>query len=291
MLYGRCANIERIKMTAHGDLNVMEILVDLSDTTVDFDRFKYEMERVCKSVGQDVVLQKEDVFEMPKRLIVFDVDGTLIDAEIIDRLAAAAGAGVHKEVRKITAAAMEGKIDFAKALKARARLLKGLSVETLEKIAEQLEISPSAEELIRALKRLGYKIALISGGFTFFTDKIKERLGIDYVFANKLVVKSGKLTGEVAEPVIDEWRKGEIIRELTAREKLKAEEIVAVGDGANDRFMLENSGLAIALNTRTVLQDVADGVMSKENLAGLLYCLGTPERKLRSLKTSKDLVV
>jgi len=281
------ANIERIRMIASGELNVMEISADLSDLPPNMDDFRSELEDACTEVGQDVVVQTEDVFQRPKRLIVFDVDSTLIDVEVIDELAKAAGVG--EKVREITRKAMRGEIDFKQALRDRARLLKGLMVNDLKAIAENLEITPGAEELISTLKTLGFKVALVSGGFKYFVDKIKERLGIDYAFANKLVTREGKLTGEVEEPIIDDKRKGEIIRQLARRENLLLEEIVAVGDGANDRFMLESSGLGIALNPKNILKKVADGVVTKENLTGILYCLGAPEKKLREVTSPESI--
>jgi phosphoserine phosphatase len=280
-LFNKNANIERIRMRAYGELNVMEISTDISDLATSFEEFKTSLEKACKEVGQDVVAQTEDVFQRPKRLIVFDVDGTLIDIEVIDKLAETAGVG--EEVSQITLRAMNGEIDFKQALRERAKLLRGLSTSSLDNIANNLRITPGAEELISTLKMLGYKIALVSGGFTYFVDKIKDRLNIDYAYANKLVIKDGKLTGEVEEPIIDARRKGEIVRQLAKRENLLMEEIVAVGDGANDRFMLQNSGLGIALNPKEILKKVADGVITKENLNGILYCLGIPEKKLREI--------
>jgi phosphoserine phosphatase len=192
---------------------------------------------------------------------------------------------VGEKVKEITEKAMEGKIGFKQALKERARLLKGLDIKVLEAIADNLEITPGAEELVNTLKALGYKIALISGGFTYFVNKIKARLGIDYAYANKLVITEGKLTGEVEEPIIDERRKGELIRRLAKEENLLMEEVVSVGDGANDRLMLRNSGLGIALNPKEALRKIADGVLTKENLVGMLYCLGAPEEKIREALT------
>ena len=279
------ANIERIRMTAYGELNAMEILIDINDIPVPIEDFKKNLDKACKEVGQDVVFQTETVFRRPKRLIVFDVDGTLVDSEMIDELAKAAGVG--GKVREITLRAMNGEIEFKQALEERARLLKSLDVEVLETIAENLQITPSAEELINALKALGYKIALISGGFTHFVEKIKEKLGIDYAYANRLVIKDGKLTGELAKPIIDAKRKAKLIHEIAEKENLLMEEIVAVGDGANDRFMLQNSGLGIALYPKEILQKMADGIITKENLAGILYCLGAPEEKLKKVVVSK----
>ncbi|MCK4953511.1 phosphoserine phosphatase SerB [Candidatus Bathyarchaeota archaeon] len=275
----RNANIERIRMVAHGELNAMEILTDIGDLPYDFQDFRRDLEDACSEVGQDVVVQTENVFRRPKKLIVFDVDSTLINVEVINELAKAAGVG--DKVKEITAKAMEGKIDFKQALMERASLLKNLEIAVLKDIADNLEITQGAEELVTALKTLGYKVALISGGFSYFVNKIKERLGIDYAYANKLVIREGKLTGEVEEPIIDERRKGELIRQLARKENLLMEEVVSVGDGANDRFMLSNSGLGIALNPKEALRKVADGVLTKENLIGMLYCLGAPEEKIK----------
>ena len=275
------ANIERIRMIAYGELNAMELLIDINDISIPIEDFKEELSRECKEVGQDVVFQKDTVFRRPKRLIVFDVDGTLIDAEMIDELAKVAGVG--GKVSEITSRAMNGEIEFKQALKERVGLLKGLDAAVIESIVENLDVTPGAEELITSLKALGYKIALISGGFIQFVEKIKEKLGIDYVYANKLVIKDGKLTGELVEPIIDAERKAELMREIAEKENLLMEQVVAVGDGANDRFMLQNSGLGIALYPKEVLQKVAAGVITKENLAGILYCLGAPEEKLKEL--------
>jgi len=281
------ANIERIRMIAYGELNAMEILVDINDIPLSIEEFKEALNEVCKEIGQDVVFQKDTVFRRPKRLIVFDVDGTLIDAEMIDELAKAAGVG--RKVSEITSKAMNGEIEFKQALKERVRLLKGLDASVLESIAENLGVTPGAEELITSLKVLGYKIALISGGFIQFVERIKEKLGIDYVYANELVMEDGKLTGELVEPIIDAERKAELMQEIAEKENLLMEQVVAVGDGANDRFMLQSSGLGIALYPKEVLQKVASGVITKNNLAGILYCLGAPEEKLKELVPEKKL--
>jgi phosphoserine phosphatase len=273
-------------MIAYGELNAMEILIDTNDITMSIEDFKEAMSKECKKVEQDVVFQKDAVFRRPKRLIVFDVDGTLIDAEMIDELAKAAGVG--GKVSEITSRAMNGEIEFKQALKERVHLLKGLPATILDSIVDNLDVTPGAEELIMALKALGYKIALISGGFTQFVEKIKEKLSIDYVYANKLVIEDGKLTGEVEEPIIDAERKAELMHKIAQNENLLMEQVVAVGDGANDRFMLQNSGLGIALYPKDVLQKVASGVITKDNLAGILYCLGAPEEKLKKLVPDRE---
>jgi phosphoserine phosphatase len=281
------ANIERIRMTAYGELNAMEILIDINNIPLPIEDFKTALIETSKKVGQDVVFQKDTVFRRPKRLIVFDVDGTLIEAEMIDELAKAAGVG--KKVSEITSRAMNGDINFRQALTERVQLLKGLDIKVLDSIVENLDVTPGAEDLIMALKALGYKVALISGGFTQFVEKIKQKLGIDYVYANTLVIKNGKLTGEVIEPIIDAERKADLMREIAEKENLLMEQVVAVGDGANDRFMLQNSGLGIALYPKAILQKVASGVITKANLAGILYCLGAPEEKLKKLVPDKKI--
>ncbi len=280
-------NIERIRMIAYGELNAMEILIDINDVALPIEEFKEALNRACKEVGQDVVFQKETVFRRHKRLIIFDVDGTLIDSEMIDELAKAAGVG--GKVSEITLKAMNGEIEFKQALKERVRLLKGLDANVLESLVENLDVTPGAEELITSLKALGYKVALISGGFIQFVERIKEKLGIDYVYANTLLIEDGKLTGELMEPIIDAERKAELMQEIAEKENLLMEQVVAVGDGANDRFMLQNSGLGIALYPKEVLQKVAAGVITKDNLAGILYCLGAPEEKLTQLVRDKAL--
>jgi phosphoserine phosphatase len=176
---------------------------------------------------------------------------------------------------------MRGEIDFKESLRKRVTRLKGLSEDTLKKIRDEMKLTPGSEELINALKNMGYKIALISGGFTYFTDALKERLGLDYAYANELVIEKGRLTGEVRGGIIDSERKAEIMYTLAERENISREDIIAVGDGANDQIMLKNAGLGIAFNAKEVLKKVADGSITKDNLKGLMYCLGISERDLK----------
>jgi len=194
--------------------------------------------------------------------------------QIIDELAKAAG--VEEEVKEITRKAMEGKMSFKEALIERVKLLKGLPVEVLEKIYNQIELTEGARELIQSLKRAGYKVALVSGGFTYFTEKLKKELGFDYAFGNELEIKDGKLTGRIKGRIIDAEEKGRIIEELAKKEGISKENIVAVGDGANDKIMIENAGLGIAFNAKEILKEVADGTLSKENLIGLASILKLP---------------
>jgi len=276
-LYDAGANIERIKMIARGELLVMEMLVDLNKT-VDAAHLREALRKVGEDIGMDIVVQPESSKQYRKRLIVFDMDSTIVDAEIIDELAKTAGVG--RQVADITAEGMEGKLDFEESLRKRVRLLKGLPVDALEEIKNNMKLTTGSEELLRALKSMGFKLALISGGFTYFTDELKNRLGFNYAYANKLVIKDGKLTGEISGDVIDSEKKAKIVQEIMRTENISKEEVVAVGDGANDRIMLKNAGLGIAFNAKEVLKKVADGSITKNNLKGLIYCLGIDEKHL-----------
>jgi len=260
-------NIEKTSLIARDKLISIEFIVDIgkADPDVIKRRLKDDVERF----GLDIVIQPYSIFEREKRLIVFDMDSTLINTEIIDELAKIAG--VEEEVKKITKMAMEGKIDFKEALIKRVELLRGLPVEVLEKIYDKIELTEGAKELVQALKRAGYKIALISGGFTYFTEKLKKELGLDYAFGNELEIKDGKLTGRIKGRIIDAKEKARIIEEIARKEGISRENIVAVGDGANDKIMIENAGLGIAFNAKEALREVADGMISDlMELAGVL---------------------
>ena len=270
----RDINIEKASVTARGELISIEFLMDFADC--DTESCKEELRRECERLGLDVVLQEQGRSFAKKRLIVFDMDMTIVDFEIINKLASFAG--VDAEVKSITERAMNGEMDFKEALRQRVRFLKGTPVTTLEEIARDLQLTPGSEELIHHLKELGYKIALISGGFTYFTDVLKERLGFDYTFANRLEIVEGVLTGEIKDEIIDAEAKGRIIFQLAELERISPENIVAVGDGANDCLMIKNAGLGVAFNAKEILKKVSDGTISRENLLGLLNVLGIAEK-------------
>jgi phosphoserine phosphatase len=186
-------------------------------------------------------------------------------------------AGVGEKVAALTERGMRRKIDFAKSLRLRVSCLKGLSVRCLARVAKRLRLGKGSKELIRALHKRGLKVALVSGGFTYFTERMKKQLGFDYAFGNELEVKNGKLTGRVKGRIIDARRKAEILEEVCHQEGVTPEEAIAVGDGSNDRIMVANAGLGIAFNAEEVLKEVADGTISKGRIKGILYCLGPSE--------------
>ena len=269
ILYEHGINIEKTSLTARDNLISIEFLIDIRGTNL--ENVKKQLKEEVESFGLDIVIQPYSVFKRDKRLIVFDMDSTIVDAEIIDEIARAAGVG--DEVKKITKMAMNGEINFDEALKERVKLLKGLPVKVLEKIYNEVKLTPGARELIQSLKSAGYKTALISGGFTYFTEKIKKELGFDYAFGNELEIKDGKLTGRIKGRIINAEEKARIIEELAKKEGISKENIVAVGDGANDRIMLKNAGLGIAFNAKKALKEIADGTLSKDNLIGLASVL------------------
>ena len=273
-------NIERASVTARGDLISIEFLMDFIDCD-DGDDCKAVLKKDCEQLGLDVVIQELGRSRKEKRLIVFDMDMTIVDFEIINKLAGFAG--VDEQVKAITERAMNGEMDFKESLRQRVRLLKGMPERSLQEIASDLRLTPGSEELLHHLKHVGYKIALISGGFTYFTDVLKEQLGFDYTFANELEIKDGFLTGEIKGEIIDAEAKGRIIYQLAELEKISPDSIVAVGDGANDCLMIKNAGLGVAFNAKEVLKKVSDGSLSRENLLGLLNVLGLAEKEKEML--------
>ncbi|MBM4340356.1 MAG: phosphoserine phosphatase SerB [Deltaproteobacteria bacterium] len=270
-------NIERIKMIARGELLAMEMSVDLRQAH--FPHLSRDISEVAKQIGMDIVAQPEHLFKKRKKVIVFDMDSTIVDGEIIDEMAKVAGVG--DKVAAITEKGMRGEVDFKRSLRARVSLLKGLRIKSLESIVRTLKFTKGSEELVAALAEMGFKVALISGGFTYFTDLLKKRLGFDYAFGNELEIRNGKLTGKVRGKIIDARRKAEIMDEICRKEGVTRDEVVAVGDGSNDRIMVANAGLGIAFNAKEILKKVADGAITRDHMKGVLYCLGITELDLR----------
>jgi len=269
-------NIERIKMIARGEFLGMEMWIDLRDANFSF--LRGALSEMARRTGMDIIVQPEPTFKKRKKVIVFDMDSTIVDGEVIDKMAKLAG--VEKKVAALTEKGMQGEIDYSQSLRTRVSLLKGLSIKSLELLAKTLKLTKGSEELVSALKEMGFKIGLISGGFSYFTDILKKRLGFDYAFGNRLEIKNSRLTGRIKGRIIDAQRKAQIMDEICRREGITRDEIVAVGDGSNDRIMVANAGLGIAFNAKEILKKVADGTITQNHMRGVLYCLGITDLDL-----------
>lgn len=237
---------------------------------------KVEMQRslmkLSSEMGMDFSLQLDNMYRRMRRLICFDMDSTLIQTECIDELAERAGVG--EQVKAITERAMRGEIDFKESFTERVSLLKGLDESVMKEIAENLPITEGVERLMFVLKHYGYKIAILSGGFTYFGEYLKRRFGIDYVYANELEIENGKLTGRYLGEIVDGKRKAELLRLLAQVEKVDIAQTIAVGDGANDLPMLSTAGLGIAFHAKPKVVENAEQSINTIGLDGVLYFLG-----------------
>lgn len=236
------------------------------------EQMQAEMMRLSSELGMDFSLQLDSMYRRMRRLICFDMDSTLIQTECIDELAERAGVG--KQVREITERAMRGEIDFKESFTQRVALLKGLDVSVMKDIAENLPITEGVERLMFVLKRYGYKIAILSGGFTYFGEYLQQRFGIDYVYANELEIEDGKLTGRYVGDVVDGKRKAELLKLIAQVEKVDIAQTIAVGDGANDLPMLSEAGLGIAFHAKPKVVANAKQSINTIGLDGVLYFLG-----------------
>ena len=251
-----------VEISARGQLNDAE--------------FRQRCMVLASELDIDVACQEDTMFRRNRRLVAFDMDSTLIDAEVIDELAKAAGVGV--QVAAITERAMRGELDFTASFRARVALLKGLDESVLQQIAARLRLNEGAERLVSTLKKMGYKTAILSGGFNYFGAHLQQRLGIDYVFANELEIRDGKVTGDVVGHVVDGQRKAALLREIAAKENISLEQVIAVGDGANDLPMLSIAGLGIAFRAKPIVKQSARQAISTLGLDGILYLLGISDR-------------
>ncbi len=235
--------------------------------------------KISEETGIDISFHVDDIYRHARRLVVFDMDSTLIQGEVIDVLAQRAGVG--EQVARITAATMNGEIDFKESFSRRVALLKGLDAEVLTETARNLELTEGAERVIQTLRKLGYKIGIISGGFDFFGEYLQHKLGLDYVFANVLEVKNGKVTGNVNGDIIDGAKKAEILKTIATVENISLQQTIAVGDGANDLPMISCAGLGIAYHAKPVVKENSEQSISSVGLDGLLYLMGISEREIQ----------
>lgn len=236
------------------------------------EKMKADFMKLSSDLQMDISFQEDSMYRRMRRLICFDMDSTLIETEVIDELAVRAGVG--DEVKAITEAAMRGEIDFTESFKRRCALLKGLDVSVMQEIAENLPITEGVDRLMKILKQVGFKIAILSGGFTYFGNYLKQRYAIDYVYANELEVVDGKLTGRHIGDIVDGKRKAELLRLIAQVENVDIRQTVAVGDGANDLPMISIAGLGIAFHAKPKVKATAEQSISTIGLDGILYFLG-----------------
>ena len=241
-------------------------------TPKDKEKLQGDLMALSTALGMDFSFQQDTMYRRMRRLICFDMDSTLIETEVIDELAERAGVGA--EVKRITERAMRGEIDFSESFRERVALLKGLDESVMKDIAENLPITEGVERLMYVLKKYGYKIAILSGGFTYFGNYLKEKFGIDYVYANRLEIVDGKLTGRYLGDIVDGKRKAELLQLLAQVENVDIAQTIAVGDGAHDLPMLSAAGLGIAFHAKPKVKETARQAINTIGLDGVLYFLG-----------------
>jgi phosphoserine phosphatase len=270
-------NLDIIKRLSSDGFGCVEMQAS-SALALDEAALKGELLPIAWELQIDIGVQPEGLYRRSKRLVALDMDSTLIQSEVIDELAREKG--VYAEVAAITHSAMMGKMNFEESLRQRCQKLAGLPEAALERVLARIELTPGAQELIAILKTLGFKTAVISGGFTFVADSLKKRLGLDYAYANVLEILDGVLTGKVIPPIVNAERKAELLDSIAKLENISLDQVIAVGDGANDLLMLEKAGLGIAFNAKPAVRERADLALTQKNLRSIVYFLGLSERDL-----------
>ncbi|MBN23257.1 MAG: phosphoserine phosphatase SerB [Bdellovibrionaceae bacterium] len=273
-------NIDTIERLSQSDFGCVQMLLS-SETPINQSDLRKKLLEIARIQKVDIALQTEGLFRRAKRLVVMDMDSTLIQNEVIDEMAK--HLGVYDEVASVTEKAMNGAMDFDESLKLRVSKLKGMKESDTHEVFQKLKLTSGAEDLIRVLKKLGYKIALISGGFSIVADQFKEKLGIDYAYANQLEMINGICTGNVIPPIVNAQRKSDLLEVIAQQENIHLNQVIAIGDGANDLQMLEKAGLGIAFNAKPVVSQQADLSYNQKNLKSILYLLGIPSHEQSEL--------
>jgi len=268
----------RLSLAVHGPAANACVEMRASGAVRNEDAMRAEFVALAQEMPIDIAFQQESLFRRNRRLFAFDMDSTLIQGEVIDELAKMAG--VADKVVKITESAMRGEIEFQESFRRRVALLKGLPEARVCELVGRIPLAEGAERLISTLKTLGYKTAILSGGFTFFARHLQERFGIDYVHANELEFANGVVTGEVTGQIVDGARKAALLKEIAEQERISLEQVIAVGDGANDLPMLNLAGMGIAFRAKPLVRQSAGHSLTQLGLDGLLYLIGVRDRDL-----------
>ena len=273
-------NIDRIRRTASYPLTAIEFEVSLANDSSDLKIIQRELAEVARANGIDIAVEQSGLARRAKRIVLLDMDSTLIQEEVIDLIAAKFGVGA--EVAAITERAMQGELDFGQSLEARVGLLAGADNSILEQVREEITLTPGARTLIRTLHRLGHKVGVVSGGFLDVIEPLLVELKIDFYRANKLEIVGGKLSGEITGQLIDREAKAEALREFAKRENVNLAQTIAIGDGANDLGMLEIAGLGIAFNAKPAVREAAASSITSPYLDSVLYLMGITREEIES---------
>ncbi len=283
-------NIDAIRRVADYPVTGLELRVSVAHDTREADEeLRSALADVSARVGLDVAVEREGLTRRAKRLVVFDVDSTLIQGEVIEMLAARAGC--EEEVRAVTEEAMRGELDFAQSLERRVACLAGLPESVLAEVAESLQLMPGARTTVRTLKRLGFRCGVVSGGFTSIIAPLAESLGLDFHVANELEIVDGKLTGKVVGDIVDRAGKATALRRFAAEFDVPLAQCVAIGDGANDIDMLSTAGLGVAFNAKPALREVADTALSHPYLDVVLFVLGVTRAEVEAADAADGLAL